>query len=690
MSAPAGALARLRRTRRALATIVVARAVLRALAAGLVVLGVGAAGDLVVPVPLGVREALRTVALVAAASALVVTLWQGRFVLSARRVALWVEERQPRLAWALVTALDERGPWREALEDAVARTRWDAVVRRAGVRALLPSAAAAGALIAFIGVLPFGTVARVALPRPGDALARHGIPSRETTEHLTPLVARVIPPAYAGSEVRVLDEPATIDALPGSVIELDGRGNGSRIRADVAGVAAGVDTASDTWSVTFTMPARPAAARLGEGDAERLVVLSPTRDAPPEVQLLLPARDSVLRAPAGRLTLSAVATDDIGVVSAAFELIISSGEGETFTFRTARIGAVAPGGATGATLSAALLLDTLRLRPGDLLHVRAVARDGNTVGGPGEGTSETRVLRIARPGEYDSLAVEGAPPPAAERSALGERMLILRAEALVRQRGALDRGRYVAESQRIGDDQTQLRRAVAGLVFARLGAPAEEESSGAGAKPLTPDALLGAADAATGGAIGRAMDVAGAETPVVGVSRPLLEAYDAMWEAGGALGVGEPERALPHMRAALEALERARQAERAYLRGRPPALVVDLARVRMAGRERGDPAARAPSPVLDGAAAARAERYARAIALLDNDPRAALDSLTMLRVDLLSAAPGAADALGRALDVLRDGRDATAALLDARRALEGTPAARDSLVPWRSGGGSAP
>ena len=42
-----------------------------------------------------------------------------------------------------------------------------------------------------------------------------------------------------------------------------------------------------------------------------------------------------------------------------------------------------------------------------------------------------------------------------------------------------------------------------------------------------------------------------AGTPVVAINRPLLEAYNAMWDAGRELGSGEPKRALPAMYAAL-------------------------------------------------------------------------------------------------------------------------------------------
>jgi len=73
--------------------------------------------------------------------------------------------------------------------------------------------------------------------------------------------------------------------------------------------------------------AQPMALRLTDGSRERLVAMEPVADQPPAVALREPARDTVLRTPAGRVALRADATDDYGIASAAFEYIVSSGEG---------------------------------------------------------------------------------------------------------------------------------------------------------------------------------------------------------------------------------------------------------------------------------------------------------------------------------------------------------------------------
>ena len=281
--------------------------------------------------------------------------------------------------------------------------------------------------------------------------------------------------------------------------------------------------------------------------------------------------------------------------------------------------------------------------------------------------------------------MEGAPPPDVDQSALSERMLIQLAEALERRRPTLARQRVIEESRSISADQVRLRRRVGDVIFARLGEGGAEEHSGdtTARGNLSPEELLRAAEEATATAGRGVLDFEEDETPVVAINRPLLEAYNAMWDASRELDVGEPGRALPHMRAALAAIQRARQAERIYLRGRPPKVIVDLAKVRLAGKIDSVAAApRSPIPPSDDAVGRRAARFDAALRLLPNAPDAAVDSLLMLRIDALERAPALAAALGQAIDALRAERDATAALAWARRVVAGAPTARDTTSLW--------
>ena len=103
------------------------------------------------------------------------------------------------------------------------------------------------------------------------------------------------------------------------------------------------------------------------------------------------------------------------------------------------------------------------------------------------------------------------------------------------------------------------------------------------------------------------------------------------------------------MRAALAAMMRAREAERVYLRGRTAAVVVDLKKVRLAGAtDSAGAAGRVPRSRLSESAARQAERFDAALVLLHGDPAAAIDSLSLLRIDALGASPEFASALAAA------------------------------------------
>jgi hypothetical protein len=672
---------------RAVRLILAAGAGAEALAWGAVTalsLLIGAAAvDELSPLALSTRSILLGVAIFAALAVIASLAWRDRHVASLRRVALWIEEHEPGLEYRLVTSV-ETGDERFVTRDSVGR--WTGTASRRAVRVVLtPMIVLIAAAIVMV-LLPRGAVARVSTPHAGDALDRTGRRAPGASR-LSPLVARVAAPSYTGEALVTMDEPTDVHALIGSVVTLTGRG----VPDGIIGVV-GTDTITaaadgDRWRMTVPVTARAAAVTIVDRGFTRIVAIEPVVDAPPTVTLDSPAHDSVLHAPRGRIALAANVSDDFGIASAAFELIVSSGDGENFTFRSTTVGAVHPS-ARQTTIRATLSLDSLELKPGDIVHVRAVARDGNTVSGPGIGTSETRAIRIARADEYDSVSVDAAPPGDAEKSAISERMLIVLAEALERNRPKLAHDSVVNESRSIGADQKKLRRAVGEIVFTRLGGdPSGEEHGGdeSPARAATLAEMLARADSATNASIDPT-DFGGGESPVIAVNKPLLEAYNAMWDASNALEIGDPSRALPHMRAALAAMERARQADRLYLRGRPPQVVIDLARVRLTGKDKGAPSVRTPLAPIDSARQAVAVRLLRIVDLSAGRPAAAADSLLVLRIDVVGDQPRLASILAAAADAIRRGRSAAAndALVRARRALAGTPVAVDSLGKWGS------
>jgi hypothetical protein len=175
------------------------------------------------------------------------------------------------------------------------------------------------------------------------------------------------------------------------------------------------------------------------------------------------------------------------------------------------------------------------------------------------------------------------------------------------------------------------------------------------------------------------LEEVGDETPVVAVNRPLLEAYNAMWDATRELQGGTPRAAIDPMKRALAAIQRARSAERIYLRGTPPAAVIDVAKIRLIGTDSAKFEARRALDALPAPERRLAATVLRALALVTSRDSSALDALRLARLDALAPSPPLAAALGDAIDAVERGRDATAPLLRARRL---------ALAPWRSAGGS--
>ena len=605
--------------------------------------------------------------------------------LSPGRVALWLEERAPALRFALVSSIGHADP-PEALTEVIGRAEID---RPAWRRLFQTIARPAIALALAVGATALQrseagralgpALSEAADPRPASALDRIAVIIR--------------PPGYTGRPAERLENPDVLQPLAGSTITVEGALPPSAAGTTVAMVLDSTELAvaveEGQWRARFEAPKEPAVLRLQHQSEGRLITIEPHEDSLPTVVLIAPARDTVLRVAEGRFDLRANVTDDLGLTSAAFEYIISSGDGERFTFRSGTLGAQRPAGRRSAELSASLDLASLALAPGDVMHLRAVARDANTVTGPGLGASDTRTFRIARSGEYDSVAVEAAAPPEADKTLLSQRMLINLTEALVRRSRTLNRETVVAESRRIGRDQARLRKQVSDLVFSRLGDDVSgEHFHGDGHEhadsqlvqgPLTPEQLLKAAERATE-IRNEATDFAHDETPVVAINRPLLEAYNAMWDAGRELDAGAPRAALPPMYAALAAIQKARAAERLYLRGVPPRVVIDLSRVRLQGKEHGSDAVRTSRRPIDTVRRVALERLH--VALAAEQGSAAADSLLLIRLSLVGQWPTAAQSFDALIADVRAGRDATSSLLAVRRALDVTTAVRDSVLSW--------
>ena len=487
---------------------------------------------------------------------------------------------------------------------------------------------------------------------------------------------RVVPPAYAALPARSFGDVNSVSALSGSTVVVSGEGTTPLAELTAMGAirptTSVVRADADRWQFSILAGSAPQTARVSRGGKTRLLIVEGRADSVPRVSLDAPSHDSVFREPRGVLALAATAHDDIGLTRAQFELIVTSGEGERFTVRTVLMGERLFTGGAGVRTTALrgeLDLAKLGLQAGDVVHLRAVARDAHPSASREFGSSETRAFRIARPAEYDSVAVEPAPPPEVDKSLLSQRMLLMLTEKLDKAQKRMARPDVLRESLKLARDQARLRLAVGDVVFQRLSGESSAEHAHTAGDGHDHGVELQGGKLAMSTSSTTGMLEEGNDSPVVAINQPLLEAYNAMWDAGRALEQGDPHAAIPPMRRALDAIERSRAASRIYLRGKPPQVIVDIGKVRLTGKDTGQMTVRTARLALGARTAERDARLVRAAALVAEDALAARDSIALLRVEALGDDPAFSSALSQVLRVMEQGGNATEAFAQARRVL---------------------
>lgn len=650
-----------RRARAVLLTTVAGSALLWAAAIALGLLMAAAVLDLLVPLPLAARRFVVPAAVAGAAVAVLAVLWRGRHARTLGRVALYLEERLPALHFALATAVQPAGAptaaGRLALERAVAGVEARGALRPPVARALAIPAAALALGVAVLAAVPAGTLERILTPRAGDVLLRRAPDAAAPLgNRLAPVAVRVQPPRYARRAAAVREDPASVAALVGSRIEVRGRGAAvgpTDSLGATLGASGGTDgrpvplrAVGDTWGFTVTMPAEPAVMRLVDRAYDRLLVLEPIPDEPPVVTLHAPRGDTVYMTGKGRVELDVQVEDDIGLARAEFELLYTSGGGERFETRQTTFGRVALGGRRAARLRSTIVLDTMKLQPGDVLHLRALAWDENDVTGPGKGESETRTIRIHDPRQMLDVNITAAKAAAIDTSILSQRMLIVRAETLLMRRPQLEPQDYTTQSLRLGIQQGALRGRVESIIFEL------ENVEGVGFVGNTPSSLI------------------------------LREAADEMRIAERELSIAQVPVALVHMRNALRLLEKIRDANRYWLRGLLTTTPIDIDRVRLTGEDPATVAARDARERADDERQRLLARLDRAVRLLDRDGAAVRDSLQLIFAASLTHARDVAEPLGRAVEALQRGDDARRELVAARRRLERRVDSEGGLSSW--------
>lgn len=629
---------------RMLGTVLLA-AVLWGAALAMSVVSLAAGANTVAPLGATAREIIIPLMVLAAATAAALVLWRGRAARSLQHVALWIEEREPSLNYVLVTAIDEALAPREqnsSLHAAASGTDIDAIVRHAWRHSLGRAALACVVLGAVLAVLGPGDLLRAAereLAERAKPTAQPPMPNR-----LLSLRARVSPPAYARQPARVVDQPSNVAALIGSRITLEGEGTASGIVAVLGARELSATSAERGWAITETMPSDPSVLTLRDRGYRRLLALEPQTDSAPGVRLRLPARDTTYQTvPKGKLEIDASLSDDIGLDYGYVEYLLSSGSEESFDTKLVNGAHNQFGNARTGQLRATLDLDSLKLSPGSVIHIRVIAYDYNDVTGPGKGVSETRTLKIAEP--VDSTSINAAPPLPIDSMWISQRLLNMRTDTLTRSRRALPHEEFAHRSSAYSNGQEDIRKRALAVISLL-------EDNGVG------DAFQ------------------------TDASKMLRQAVDLMWTAREDLGVSQPDTALPIMKKILKILDDLRLANRYYLRGILKPVAVNIERTRLTGKDSANASARTPRAEADDPQRALASRLDAAVALARSSPSAAADSLVYIRVSALTSAPAVASALQHAIDLLRHGAAADSALASTRRALDPPARVLQSASDW--------
>ncbi|HYH80611.1 MAG TPA: hypothetical protein VEX86_12480 [Longimicrobium sp.] len=713
-----------------------------ALLAASAVLLVGA--DLLVPMRAVLREVLRWLPLALAGGVFATAAWRIVRPPAARRFALLAEERIPELDNRLITAFDvalgdpESRVARAFVADAERR------LAEADVRGVAPLGLGLPLVVLIVAwsmalafSIAFPTAAREAWRRWAAPMDSYEGRWREVRAATLPAVPtppmpvfdemrwRVTPPAYAGlapADGRG-DEP--LQALAGSRVRLRSAffGRWDAVRATrIGGGALPVRREGGEWVAEWIQSpgergiSLEAVAR-GEVVSRRVVPAIVLPDRAPDVQLTAPEADLVLAAPRGRIAVRATASDDYGVGAFVLSWSRTRGSGETFEYTDGTWPFTSLRRAEKTAAGERVLdLDAMQLQPGDVIHLRAVATDRNTVTGPGESVSRTRMIRIARPEEMDQVNTDvGFPMELPKDPLLSQRMVLIRTQRLHAERGRVAGGELASRAAVISSDQGRLRERVGEQIFTRQtagiqdgeqpgftehgGAGSHDDEAPAAAPATTPggqaaggesfnEQVLAAASAATGQGtvdeVGHKHD----EDPILDVNRTLLDLYNLMWAAERELNQGAPGAAIPHQLQALRIIDELRRAERIFPTAnvRVDAVNVDSAR----GQGKTDdaaPAGRGAGIPLPSADALLAEIDRVAAGAATAPPRVLSLRLSGLAARALAGSAGDAQAaalLSRAAGEAQAGRTAQARALLLRARARIAPGASTRARPLPS------
>lgn len=269
----------------------------------------------------------------------------------------------------------------------------------------------------------------------------------------------VTPPPYLGQPPRSYRNPARVEALQGSRIAVEARGQAATLSLETLAGRAAMAKEGDAFhgDVTATTdgflalePAR-ADGQLGE---RRLIGLTVVEDRPPRVVVRTPGRDLHYPDAARTVSITIDAEDDFALASLKLRATTVSGSGERFSFAEREVPVtVTRRDASHWGASVSWRLASLGLEPGDMVVYRAIATDRRLGAPPVE--SDAWIVEITAPG---SLAASGFEiDPEQNRYALSQQMVILKTERLLAGKGRLSPEAFADSAAQIAMEQRRVR-----------------------------------------------------------------------------------------------------------------------------------------------------------------------------------------------------------------------------------------
>ncbi len=423
------------------------------------------------------------------------------------------------------------------------------VIRAVRGSALFAAVMACGALVLTSSVSP----EKVAGRSPGEDVAV------ALSSAIGTLTVQVTPPRYSGRAAFTLRDPAQVRVLEGSQIVLEVAGGAADLSlVEPAGSATSMTRQGSTQTLGF--PARETMFYLvrATGDstmAPRVLALIVEADERPAVRILAPARDLALTAPDVRISVAIDATDDLGLADLSLRYTHVAGSGETFAFKEGVLPIRLEQQTSGHwRATSELPLPSLGLKTGDTLVYRAVARDRKPGGAPS--ASDTYLVEI---GSVTGISSEGfALPAEKDRHAISQQMVIVKTERLLASWHQVRAAALLEQSRLLAVEQRMVR---AEFVFMTGGEVEDEAEEAAHSHDLVE---------------GRFENEG---------TRELLVAVREMSRAEAALNEASLAEALVLERSALQALQRAFDRRRYFLKTVPERARIDASR-RLTGERR--------------------------------------------------------------------------------------------------------